>query len=221
MIFGGDGVDLVLGHAGDDRLAGGPGNDRILGGRGADVISGDSGNDAIFGNRGTDTLDGDAGSDVVRAGGGVDRCDFEDGDRVINCENQFDDPAPVDEDPADVAPPVGEPVPASQAPQGVNQFGWPLLTDVGLEAMLFCESTNNHAINTGNGFFGGVQWLPATWNAATRLAGFPQFDGVLPHLVPADIQDEVTKVWWEATRPNTQWPTCHRRALEAMNVLAP
>lgn len=87
--------------------------------------------------------------------------------------------------------------------------------------MLHCESTTNHAINTGNGFFGGVQWLPATWNAATVLAGFPQYNGVLPHLVPADVQDTVTKVWWEATTPNTQWPTCHRRAMEAMNVLAP
>jgi len=87
--------------------------------------------------------------------------------------------------------------------------------------MLQCESGGNHAINTGNSFYGGVQWLPNTWNAAARLAGFPQYDGVLPHLVPADVQDTATKAWWEATDPSTQWPTCHKRSLEAMNVLAP
>lgn len=236
VIFGGEGIDIVRGHRGIDRLAGGPGNDRIEGGRGDDIISGDGGDDEIFGGLGSDTLDGDAGSDRIAGRAGFDRCDLSDGDEAASCESDFgapgddgddvnnDDSAepslPVDEE-VDVAPPTGAPVPASEAPQGVNQFGWPLLTDAGLEAMLFCESTNNHAINTGNGFFGGVQWLPATWNAATRLAGFDQYDGVLPHLVPADVQDEVTKAWWAATRPNTQWPTCHVRALAAMNVLAP
>lgn len=235
-IFGGDGVDFIRGLRGHDRLAGGPGNDRIEGGNGNDIVSGDDGDDVIFGGPGSDALDGDAGSDRLNAGNGFDRCDQADGDEVASCEVDFGAPADADDatdaadgdaapapenNSGDVAPPAGAPVPASQAPQGVNDFGWPLLTDAGLEAMLFCESTNNHAINTGNGFYGGVQWLPNTWNAATRLAGFNQYDGVLPHLVPADVQDEVTKVWWEATRPNTQWPTCHKRALEAMNVLAP
>ena len=229
-VFGGEGTDVIRGLRGHDRLAGGPGNDRIEGGNGNDIVSGDDGDDIIFGGPGTDALDGDAGSDEINAGNGFDRCDQSDGDAVSSCEVDFatpaddDDaaptPAPTDNG-GDVAPPTGAPVPASQARQGVNDFGWPLLTDAGLEAMLQCESTGNHAINTGNGFYGGVQWLPNTWNAATRLAGFNQYDGVLPHLVPADVQDEVTKVWWEATRPNTQWPTCHKRALDAMNVLAP
>lgn len=239
VIFGGEGTDIISGQKGADRLAGGPGGDRIMAGRGPDIVSGDDGNDVIFGGLGGDTLDGDAGSDRLLAGEGIDRCDFDDGDNISGCENEFapaedvpDEPAepeptsvpqpePEPEVAGDVPPPAGDPVPASQAPQGVNQFGWPLLTNAGLEALLQCESGGNHAINTGNGFFGGVQWLPNTWNAATNLAGFPQFDGVLPHLVPADVQDEVTKAWWEATRPNTQWPTCHRNALAAMNVLAP
>ena len=236
VIFGGEGVDRVRGLRGHDRLAGGPGNDRIEGGSGNDIVSGDDGDDIIFGGPGTDVLDGDAGADRINAGNGFDRCDLADASSATSCEVDFapavedaPDPiqeapvqeAPAQEAPGDVAPPVGAPVPASQAPQGVNQFGWPLLTDAGLQAMLFCESTNNHAINTGNGFYGGVQWLPATWNAAASRAGFDQYVGVLPHLVPADVQDEVTKVWWELTRPNTQWPTCHVRALEAMNVLAP
>ncbi len=226
-IFGGFGADRINGRSGDDRLAGGPGNDHILGFTGHDIISGDSGNDRILGGHGHDSLDGDAGVDELFGNAGVDRCDTSDGDRT-SCENTFNSPASSPPPapapapaPAPVAPPTGSPVPASQAPQGVNEFGWPLLTDAGLAAMLHCESTTNHAINTGNGFFGGVQWLPNTWNAAAALSGFDQYVGVLPHLVPASVQDEVTKDWWAATRPNTQWPTCHKVALTAMNVLAP
>lgn len=239
-LFGGEGKDLIRGLRGKDKLAGGPGNDRLEGGVGDDILSGDDGVDRLFGGPGRDALDGDAGADILNAGTGRDRCDIDDGDKLTFCDIDFDgnavnataptpkpDPEPAPEPtPTTVAvdktpPPAGNAVPAAQAPQGVNEFGWPLLTDTGLAAMLNCESTTNHAINTGNGFYGGVQWLPNTWNAATKRAGFPQYDGVLPHLVPANVQDQVTKVWWEATRPNTQWPVCHKRALEAMNVLAP
>ena len=231
-IFGGEGNDVIRGHDRNDSLAGGPGNDEIFGNKGSDLISGDDGNDVINGGRGQDRLDGDAGTDTLIGGNGAaDACDIADGDFHEDCEGDFagdaintDSPPPAGGNSGggeNVQPPTGGPVPASQAPQGVNDFGWPLLTQVGLDALLLCESTNDHAINTGNGFFGGVQWVPATWNAAARLAGFDQYDGVLPHLVPADVQDEVTFVWWEATRPNTQWPTCHARALVAMNVLAP
>lgn len=240
VIFGGEDDDVIFGRKKADTLAGGPGNDEIFGGRGPDLISGDDGNDDVAGGRGDDRIDGDAGSDTLVGGpGDGDACDISDGDSHRNCERGFagediveeviveeviEDSTPADppSELTDVQPPAGAPVPASQAPQGTNQFGWPLLTDAGLEAMLFCESTNNHAINTGNGFFGGVQWLPATWNAAAALVpDAVQYIGTLPHLVPADIQDDVTKAWWAATRPNTQWPTCHERALEAMNVLAP
>ncbi len=237
-LFGGEGKDLIRGLRGKDKIAGGPGDDRLEGGEGDDILSGDDGSDRLFGGPGRDALDGDAGKDILNAGTGRDRCDIDDGDDLTFCDVDFTNnavnptaPTPTPEPaptpptttvkPDQTPPPAGNPVPAAQAPQGVNKFGWPLLTDAGLAAMLNCESTTNHAINTGNGFYGGVQWLPNTWNAATKLAGFPQYDGVLPHLVPANVQDQVTKVWWEATRPNTQWPTCHKRALEAMNVLAP
>lgn len=225
VAFGGFGNDRVAGFEGDDRLAGGPGSDHLSGHGGNDTISGDDGHDRIFGGDGNDILDGDAGNDLLYGNNGTDKCDRSDGDGAASCELRFgasSAPAPAPAPaPVAVAAPAGSAVPASQAPQGVNRFGWPLLTDAGLAAMLHCESTTNHAINTGNGFYGGVQWLPNTWNAAARLSGFDQYVGVLPHLVPANVQDEVTKDWWAATRPNTQWPTCHKVALEAMNVLAP
>jgi len=229
VMFGGEGNDRLRGLRGHDKIAGGPGNDRLEGGTGNDTISGDGGEDVVFGGPGSDTLDGDADKDRLTGGTGHDRCDVSDGDEHSLCDVDFEGgviepeveqaggPAPIDNTTA----PVGAAVAADQAPQGVNKYGWPLLTNTGLQAMLQCESGGNHAINTGNSFYGGVQWLPATWNAATRGAGFDQYDGVLPHLVPAEVQDEVTAWWWAATKPNTQWPHCHVRALAAMNVLAP
>lgn len=229
VMFGGEGNDLLRGGRGHDKIAGGPGNDRLEGGAGNDIISGGSGNDVLFGGPGADTLDGDADDDRLVGGTGRDRCDIADDDDHFLCDFDFAGvPVVAGVDTADrtesldnTTPPAGGAVPAAQAPQGVNKYGWPLLTDAGLQAMLQCESGGNHQINTGNGFYGGVQWLPTTWNAAARGAGFDQYDGVRPHLVPSEVQDEVTAWWWSATRPNTQWPHCHVLALEAMNVLAP
>jgi Transglycosylase-like domain len=34
-----------------------------------------------------------------------------------------------------------------------------------LERIAFCESRGNWAINTGNGFYGGLQFLPSTWRS--------------------------------------------------------
>ena len=226
---GGEGRDRLRGLKGNDTIAGGPGNDRLEGGRGDDKLSGNGGRDVVFGGPGKDRLDGDDDSDRLNGGTGKDRCDIADGDDHDSCDVDFsgvvlnvpvvleDAPTPV----PTVSPPAGRAVPAAQAPQGVNKYGWPLLTRQGLDAMLQCESSGNHAINTGNSYYGGVQWLPNTWNAAARGSGNSEYDGVLPHRVPAAIQDEVTVWWWAATRPNTQWPHCHVRALAAMNVQAP
>ncbi|MGE2835816.1 transglycosylase family protein [Mycobacterium sp. SMC-4] len=36
-------------------------------------------------------------------------------------------------------------------------------SSVNWDAIAHCESSGNWAINTGNGFYGGLQFLPATW----------------------------------------------------------
>jgi LysM repeat protein len=41
----------------------------------------------------------------------------------------------------------------------------PAKTDVNWDAVAACESGGNWAINTGNGYFGGLQWTLATWHA--------------------------------------------------------
>ncbi|RZV43145.1 MAG: hypothetical protein EX269_13740 [Acidimicrobiales bacterium] len=233
---GGPGRDIIAGGTGADIVSGNDGRDRIQGGNGNDILDGDGNLDRIRGGAGIDRCN-DSDGDLMAT------CETDLGGRELPQDDPVEliipdpqpepqpdpepqpnpDPQPDPEpDPDPEPPPVDEgPVPADQAPQGVNRYGWPLLTDAGLAAMLECESGTNHAINTGNGFYGGVQWLPATWNAAARGSGFTQYDGVLPHLVPAQVQDDVTKWWWEATRPNTQWPHCHVKALAAMNVLPP
>jgi len=43
---------------------------------------------------------------------------------------------------------------------------------VNWDAVAQCESGGNWAINTGNGYSGGLQWLPQTW-ASVRAPGDP------------------------------------------------
>lgn len=246
LIFGGFGDDRVMGGGGPDRIGGGPDRDYLNGGSGHDIISGNSQRDRLVGGSGDDVLDGDEGRDRLHGGQGRDRCDTTGTDIIRRCEVNFDgnsierastavldntvrpdepttdpQPEPEPEPTTDPQPePSDGPLPADQAPQGTNQFGWPLLTDTGVAALVQCESGGDYTANTGR-FFGAAQWLPATWNSAARGSGNNEYDGILPHLLPAEVQDEVTKWWWGATRPNTQWPHCHSHALDAMNVLAP
>ncbi|WP_281428031.1 calcium-binding protein [Actinoplanes hulinensis] len=72
---------MVLGGAGDDRIAGGSTADSLYGGSGRDVLSGGAGPDSLIGGTGDDVLGGgagndnlnaDAGRDVMRGGSGID-----------------------------------------------------------------------------------------------------------------------------------------------------
>lgn len=44
---------------------------------------------------------------------------------------------------------------ALSAPASADSVNW--------DAIAQCESSGNWSINTGNGFYGGLQFLPATW----------------------------------------------------------
>lgn len=76
LIDGGEGsVDSISGLGGNDTLLGGPGNDTIDGGDGNDLIFGDdslagagAGNDTLDGNAGADTIDGGNGNDLLTGG---------------------------------------------------------------------------------------------------------------------------------------------------------
>ena len=67
-----DGVHLLFGDAGDDRLIGAEGNDTLNGGAGKDVLFGGEGDDALDGGADDDRLDGSDGNDFLRGGAGND-----------------------------------------------------------------------------------------------------------------------------------------------------
>ena len=66
-----------------------------------------------------------------------------------------------------------------------------------------CESSGNWAINTGNGFFGGLQFLQATWDATANHVGARDLVGVDPHTASPTLQDDMA--WnlyqWQGTGP--------------------
>ena len=67
------------------------------------------------------------------------------------------------------------------------------------DAVAFCESTNNWSINTGNGFYGGLQFSMRTWNAHGGSG--------MPNEAPAWRQAEVG----ERVRQSSglgAWPHC-------------
>lgn len=62
-----------------------------------------------------------------------------------------------------------------------------------------CESGNDPWINTGNGYYGAVQWLPATWVAAGGW-GLPTQHG--------RHEQAVIAVGWMHKAGASQWPVC-------------
>ena len=70
---------------------------------------------------------------------------------------------------------------------------------VNWDAVAQCESGGNWAINTGNGFYGGLQFSPATWasNGGTGM----------PHLASREEQIRVAENVLR-TQGIGAWPVC-------------
>jgi len=66
-----------------------------------------------------------------------------------------------------------------------------------------CESTDNYAINTGNGYFGAYQFGQSTWDNTARHANRLELVGVNPARASVADQDEIA--WelfqWQGYRP--------------------
>ncbi|WP_172381478.1 transglycosylase family protein [Streptomyces sp. MNP-20] len=69
-----------------------------------------------------------------------------------------------------------------------------------------CESTNNWSINTGNGFYGGLQFTQSTWEAYGGTAYAPRAD-----LATRDQQIAVAEKVLDGQGPGA-WPVCSVRA---------
>ncbi|WP_030756455.1 MULTISPECIES: transglycosylase family protein [unclassified Streptomyces] len=69
-----------------------------------------------------------------------------------------------------------------------------------------CESTNNWRINTGNGYYGGLQFSQSTWRAFGGTAYAPRAD-----LATKDQQIAVAEKVLKGQGPGA-WPDCGKRA---------
>ncbi|MEU5642750.1 transglycosylase family protein [Streptomyces milbemycinicus] len=74
------------------------------------------------------------------------------------------------------------------------------------EKVAHCESTENWDINTGNGFYGGLQFTQSTWEAYGGTAYAPRAD-----LASKDQQIAVAEKVLDAQGPGA-WPNCSGRA---------
>ena len=66
-----------------------------------------------------------------------------------------------------------------------------------------CESGGNWAINTGNGYYGGLQFLPSTW----RNSG----GSGMPHQNSREEQIRVASNLRDSGQGYRPWPQCARR----------
>ena len=74
------------------------------------------------------------------------------------------------------------------------------------DAVAACESGGNWSINTGNGFYGGLQFHQATWEGFGGLSYAPRAD-----LASKDQQIAVAQKVLAVQGPGA-WPTCSVRA---------
>ena len=70
------------------------------------------------------------------------------------------------------------------------------------DAIAACESGGNWAINTGNGYYGGLQFTQATWAGAGGLAYAPR----------ADLATPAQQIAIASKLALSNWPVCGARA---------
>ena len=76
-------------------------------------------------------------------------------------------------------------------------------TSVNWDAIAKCESGGNWAINTGNGYYGGLQFSPATWKSNGGSG--------MPHQASREEQIRVAENVLR-TQGIGAWPTCGQKA---------
>lgn len=75
--------------------------------------------------------------------------------------------------------------------------------DVNWDAIAACESGGNWAINTGNGYFGGLQFSPSTWRSNGGSG--------MPHQASREEQIRIAENVLR-TQGIGAWPTCGKKA---------
>ncbi|WNG90091.1 transglycosylase family protein [Mycobacterium sp. ITM-2016-00317] len=83
---------------------------------------------------------------------------------------------------------------------------------VNWDAVAQCESSGNWAINTGNGFYGGLQFLPATWREHGGVGS--------PERTPREYQILIAERVLR-TQGIGAWPVCGAFALSPRSSAPP
>jgi hypothetical protein len=80
--------------------------------------------------------------------------------------------------------------------------------DVDWDAVAQCESGGNWSANTGNGFYGGLQFKPSTW-AANGGVGSPATASRAQQIAVADrvLASQGPGAWPKCGPDQTQWST--------------
>jgi hypothetical protein len=103
--------------------------------------------------------------------------------------------APPTTEPPTTAPPATDP-PAPSS--GSGQLGDPYY-DGSWDKLAQCESGGNWAINTGNGYYGGIQFSLQSWRGVGGTG--------YPHEASREVQIEMGKRLWES-QGWAGWPGC-------------
>ncbi|MGX7825540.1 transglycosylase family protein [Actinokineospora sp. 24-640] len=89
---------------------------------------------------------------------------------------------------------VAGPVAMAATPASADSVNW--------DAVAQCESGGNWSINTGNGYYGGLQFLPSTWRANGGSG--------MPHQASRSEQIRVAENVLRSQGIGA-WPTCGKR----------
>ncbi|GEL20795.1 hypothetical protein PA7_46320 [Pseudonocardia asaccharolytica DSM 44247 = NBRC 16224] len=105
--------------------------------------------------------------------------------------------------PSSVPPPAAAPPAPAPAPPAPDEAVWDRLAQ--------CESSGNWSINTGNGYFGGLQFAAATWRAYGGTAYAPTAD-----LATREQQIAVARKVRDDRGGYGSWPACERKVLTGL-----
>jgi uncharacterized protein YabE (DUF348 family) len=75
------------------------------------------------------------------------------------------------------------------------------------DKLAFCESGGRWNLNTGNGYYGGIQFSAPTWRTASRAVGLD-----IPYASDATREEQIMAAEWLQKRSGWgQWPHCSQR----------
>lgn len=94
-----------------------------------------------------------------------------------------------------------------------NYTGGPL-NEAQINALGTCESGMTATRNSGNGFYGAFQFMPATW----RTSAPAPYNNVLPHEAPLDAQKQAVQNLLSRSSIFTQFPGCASK-MRAQGIL--